>query len=80
MATNITHIKKITIGTPVKKVTGAAAQTIGDLTDIQIVGESDGNILAYNAATGKWTSTNSLKDLIIAAGGIESVDSAGGDF
>ena len=80
MATNITHIKKITIGTPVKKVTGAAAQTIGDLTDIQIVGESDGNILAYNAATGKWISTNSLKDLIIAAGGIESVDSAGGDF
>lgn len=80
MATNITHIKKITIGTPVKKVTGAQAQTIGDLTDIQIVAESDGNILAYNAATGKWTSTNALTDLIISAGGQASVDSAGGDF
>ena len=79
MATNITHIKKITIGTPVKKVTGAAAQTLGDLTDITLVAESNGNILAYNASTGKWTSTNSLSDLIIAAGGQASIDSAGGD-
>lgn len=80
MATNITHIKKITIGTPVKKVTGAAAQTIGDLTDIQIVGESNGHILEYNAATGKWNSTSAPGSLIIAAGGQASVDSAGGDF
>ncbi len=80
MATNITHIKKITIGTPVKKVTGAAAQTIGDLTDISVVTESNGNILAYNAATGKFESTNALTDLIISAGGQASVDSAGGDF
>jgi len=80
MATNITHIKKITIGTPVKKVTGAAAQGIGDLTDVSIVAESDGNILAYNAATGKFQSTNALTDIIISAGGIAAVDSAGGDF
>ena len=40
MATNITHIKKITIGTPVKKVTGAAAQTLNDLTDVQVINES----------------------------------------
>ena len=80
MAANTTHIKKITIGTPVKKVTGAAAQTIGDLTDVTILAESDGNILAYNAATGKFESTNSLRDLIIAAGGQAAVDSAGGDF
>lgn len=80
MATNITHIKKITIGTPVKKVTGAAAQGIGDLTDVSIVAESNGNILAYNAATGKFQSTNALTDIIISAGGIAAVDSAGGDF
>ena len=80
MATNITHIKKITIGTPVKKVTGAAAQGIGDLTYVSIVAESDGNILAYNAATGKFQSTNALTDIIISAGGIAAVDSAGGDF
>lgn len=80
MATNITHIKKITIGTPVRKVTGAQAQTIGDLTDVQLIAESNGNILEYNAATGKWTSTNSPVSLIIAAGGQASVDSAGGDF
>ena len=80
MAANTTHIKKITIGTPVKKVTGAAAQTIGDLTDVTILAESDGNILVYNSATGKFQSTNALRDLIIAAGGQASVDSAGGDF
>ena len=80
MATNITHIKKITIGTPVKKVTGAAAQTLNDLTDVQVIGESNGNLLVYNASTGKFESTNALTDLIISAGGQASVDSAGGDF
>lgn len=80
MATNITHIKKITIGTPVRKVTGAAAQGIGDLTDVTILAESNGNILVYNAATGKFQSSNALSDLIISAGGQASVDSAGGDF
>jgi len=80
MATNITHIKKITIGTPVKKVTGASAQTLGDLTDVEISGESNGNMLVYNASTGKFQSTNILTDIILAAGGFASLDSAGGDF
>lgn len=80
MATNITHIKQITIGTPVKKVSGAFPNTIDDLADVSVVAESNGNILAYNAATGKFESTNALTDIIISAGGIASVDSAGGDF
>ena len=80
MAANTTHIKKITIGTPVKKVTGAAAQNVGDLIDVVVLNESDGNILAYNAATGKFETTNALSDLIIAAGGQAAIDSAGGDF
>lgn len=80
MATNITHIKKITIGTPVKKVTGAAAQTLNDLTDVQLIGESNGNLLVYNASTGKFQSTHILTDIILASGGLASLDSAGGDF
>ena len=31
---NRTQVKKITIGTPIRKVTGAAAQGLNDLTDV----------------------------------------------
>lgn len=52
-----THIRKITIGTPVRKVTGAQAQTIGDLTDIDVTGLIDDGLLQYNINTGKWEVT-----------------------
>lgn len=80
MATNITHIKKITVGTPVRKVTGAAAQEVGDLTNINVDSVNDGNLLVYRASTGKWTSLHLVDGIIISGGGEAAIDSPGGDF
>lgn len=60
MATQQTLVRKITIGTPIRRVTGAAAQTLEDLTDITITGLTDGDILQYNAATGKWNNESEI--------------------
>jgi hypothetical protein len=60
MATQQTLVRKITIGTPIRRVTGAAAQTLEDLTDITITGLTDGDILLYNAATGKWDNESEI--------------------
>ena len=50
-----TLVRKITIGTPISKVVGAAAQQINDLTDIIITSPvNDGQILQYDASSSKW--------------------------
>ena len=60
MATQQTLVRKITIGTPIRRVTGAAAQTLSDLTDISLTGVSDGDFLQYNAATNKWNNESEV--------------------
>lgn len=60
MATQQTLVRKITIGTPIRRVTGAAAQTLTDLTDVRITGLADGDVLQYNVATGKWNNESEL--------------------
>ena len=49
-----THIRKITVGTPVRKVTGAQAQSIGDLTDVDLSNLKAFAILQFNNETGKF--------------------------
>ena len=63
-----THIRKITIGTPVRKVTGAAAQTIGDLTDVDTSALADKGVLQYNILTGKFEVTTAPTGLTLSAG------------
>ena len=63
-----THIRKITIGTPVRKVTGAAAQAIGDLTDVDTSSLIDKGILQYNINTAKFEVTIAPTGLTISAG------------
>ena len=46
-----THIRKITVGTPVRKVTGAQAQTLGDLTNVDLSNLSANAIIQFNSAT-----------------------------
>lgn len=54
MAAQQTLVKKITVGIPIAKVVGAAAQSLNDLTDVTITGLQDDDILQYNASSGKW--------------------------
>ena len=60
MATQQTLVRKITVGTPIRRVTGAAAQTLSDLTDISVTGLADGDFLQYDAATNKWNNKSEV--------------------
>ena len=42
-----THIRKIRIGTPVKRVVGAGIQRLGDLADVDVSALQHGNIIQY---------------------------------
>lgn len=80
MAQN-TIIKKITVGVPIKKVTGAEAQTLSDITDVATYDSvGPGYLLVFNTATQKWQSQNIVDAGFIVGGGIGSIDSPGGDF
>ena len=54
MATQQTLVRKITIGTPVRRVVGAQAQRLDDLLDVQIRDLQDDHMLQYEAASGLW--------------------------
>lgn len=59
MAAQQTIVRKITIGTPISKVVGAAAQSLGDLTDVIITAPvNDDQILQYDATSSKWRNTS----------------------
>tara|TARA_A200000159_G_scaffold87414_2_gene80956 strand:+ start:640 stop:855 length:216 start_codon:yes stop_codon:yes gene_type:complete len=63
-----TIVKKITLGVPVRKVTGAAAQAIGDLTDVDTSGLIDKGVLQYNINTAKFEVTTAPTGLTLSAG------------
>jgi len=83
-----THIRKIIIGTPVRKVTGAQAQSLADLVDISGLNDSGGygatgyDLMQFDFAMQKWVFSNYPDGLTIAGGGkgVALSDSAGGDF
>jgi hypothetical protein len=74
-----THIRRIIVGTPVRKVTGAQAQRLEDLTNVR-AGAVQWDLIQFREDTGEWRPHNTPDGLIIAGGGIASIDSAGGDF
>ena len=69
MATSsVTLVKKITVGVPIRKVTGAAAQVIGDLTDVDTSALVDDGILQYNSSSGKFEVTTLPQSLTFTGG------------
>ena len=72
---NRTQVKKITIGTPVRKVTGAAAQGLNDLTDVNFGDDlADKVVLVYNTDTGKFEPAGLIEGVIVYAGAQEPGD------
>tara|TARA_B000000609_G_scaffold158113_1_gene154598 strand:+ start:12158 stop:12397 length:240 start_codon:yes stop_codon:yes gene_type:complete len=63
-----TQIKRITIGTPVRKVTGAQAQEVGDLTNVDATATVENSILQYNAFTAKYEAVTTVEGLTIDGG------------
>jgi hypothetical protein len=69
MATSsVTLVKKITVGVPIRKVTGAAAQVIGDLTDVDTSALVNDGILQYNSSSGKFEVTTLPQSLTFNGG------------
>lgn len=60
MSETKTLVRKITIGTPIRRVVGAQAQRLDDLLDVQIRDLEDDHILQYDDATGLWKNMNIL--------------------
>jgi hypothetical protein len=60
MAAQQTLVRKITVGTPVRRVVGAQAQTLTDLLDVNLRNVQDGDAIVYDAATGKWKNESSI--------------------
>ena len=52
MSETKTLVRKITIGTPVRRVVGAQAQRLDVLLDVQIRNLEDDHILQYEATSG----------------------------
>lgn len=65
-----TIVKKITLGVPVRKVTGAQAQGVEDLTNIEDIPEfvQPGVILQYNPDTTNYEPRNELTGVTIYGG------------
>lgn len=55
-----TLVRKITIGTPIRKVTGAEAQRLDDLLDVRIRNLEDDHVLQYEASSGLWKNVDLL--------------------
>jgi len=60
MATQQTLVKKITVGTPVRRVIGAQAQGLDDLTDVKIRAAGNQDLMSYNSSTDQWENTDQV--------------------
>lgn len=62
-----TQVKKIVVGTPVRRVTSGAF-SIDNLTGVDTTGALNGSLLIYNSSLGKWTANKNLEEQIINGG------------
>lgn len=70
MAAQRTIVKKITLGVPVRKVTGAQAQGIEDLINVEDepVNVTSGVLLQFNEDTDKYEPRDELTGITIYGG------------
>jgi hypothetical protein len=54
-----TQVKKVVVGTPVRRVTGSGV-TLDGLADVLAPNPVDGSVLVYNSTQEKWVSTLDL--------------------
>ena len=64
---NTTLIKKIVVGTPVRRVTEATSN-INQLTGIDTSGKINGSVLVYNASNSLWEATIKLEQQNVNGG------------
>lgn len=62
-----TQVKKIVVGTPVKRVTSGPF-SINNITGVDTSGALNGSLLIYNSTLGKWTANKNLEEQNINGG------------
>ena len=55
-----THVAKIVIGTPIRRVVGASVQELNDLSNVTITNAQDGDILQFEAASNQCVNKGQL--------------------
>lgn len=63
-----TQVKKVVVGTPVRRVSGGASTSINNLAGINTRGAEQGDVLVYNATTTNWEATKKLEEQNINGG------------
>jgi hypothetical protein len=56
-----TQVKKVLVGTPVRRVSSGAIK-FGGLEGIDMTNVENGDMLVYKASTNKWTSTKNIEE------------------
>ena len=59
----------------VSSISGSSSMSLAELTDMNIIGPSEGMVLVYNATTNKWDAT-----LDLTPGNTQNLDINGGSF
>ena len=55
-----THVAKIVVGTPIRRVVGASVQELNDLSNVTITNVQDGDVLQFEASTNKFVNKATL--------------------
>lgn len=64
-----THVKRVVVGTPVRRVSAAANRNeISELIDVDVTGKQTGSLLIYNESSGKWEASIDLEQQNINGG------------
>lgn len=61
VAGSTTQVKKIVVGTPVRRVSGSTT-TVNTLEDVDISNLENGSLLIYNTTSSKWVATKEVSD------------------
>lgn len=62
-----TQVKKVVVGTPVKRVTSGAF-SIDNLAGVDTTGAENGSLLIYSSAVSKWVASKDLQEQNINGG------------
>lgn len=62
-----TQVKKVVVGTPVKRVTSGAFN-VNNIGGVDTTGATNGSLLIYSSATSKWMASKDLQEQNINGG------------
>jgi len=65
---NVTLVKKVVVGRPVRRVNTATAGSIDTLSGVDTTSKQDGSVLVYQTNSGNWEATQTLEQQIINGG------------